>query len=131
MLRARAGCLVSFGNVGCKPASTFSFRRVLGPRLIWIGPVTCCRTRLEKEIFSKRDPSLPWNLMGHPKTSYRTQLETERCSAPPPPKRKTDHRVLKTEFVTVMNLQLPNIAQASSCDRIVQLLTVTYSALMK
>ena len=55
----------------------------------------------------------------------------EIFSDTPPPKRKTDHRVLKTEFVIVMNLQLPNIAQASSCERTVQLLTVTYSALMK
>ena len=31
----------------------------------------------------------------------------EMFSATPPPKRKTDHRVLKTEFVTVINLQLP------------------------
>lgn len=52
-------------------------------------------------------------------------------SAEPPPKRKTDQRVLNELLVMVMNLQLPNIAQASSCDFTMQLETVAYSALMK
>ena len=59
------------------------------------------------------------------------QLETVMFSATPPPNRKTDQRVLKTQFVTVTNLQLPNSAQASSCESTVQFVTVTYSALMK
>jgi hypothetical protein len=35
-------------------------------------------------------------------------------SASPPPKRKTDHRVLNVQLVTVTNLLLPNSAHASS-----------------
>jgi hypothetical protein len=52
-------------------------------------------------------------------------------SAVPPPKRKTDQRVLKVQLVTVTNLQLPKSAQTSSCARTVQLLRCTYSQLTK
>ena len=47
-------------------------------------------------------------------------------SATPPPKRKTDQRVLNVEFVTVTNLQLPNSAQASSWQWMSQSVTWTY-----
>ena len=40
----------------------------------------------------------------------------------PPPKRNTDQRVLNVLLVTVMNLQLPKSAQASSCACTSQLL---------
>src|SRR3954451_17416092 len=42
--------------------------RLEGPMLIWIGPVTSSRTMFENDMFSKRDPGLPWNLMGQPYT---------------------------------------------------------------
>ena len=69
--------------------------------------------------------------MGHPYTSWSRQLETVMLLAEPPPKRKTDQRVLKELLVMVMNFQLPNMAHASSCDFTMQLETVAYSALMK
>src|SRR3972149_3828416 len=102
-----------------------------GPTLMLIGPVTSFRIRFEKDMFSKRDPGLPWSLKGQPNTWCSTQFDTVMFSAVPPPKRKTHHRVLNVQLVTVMTLQLPNKAQASSCVCTVQLLIVTCSQLMK
>src|SRR5215472_2751525 len=96
-----------------------------------IGPVTSSSTRFENVIRSNREPGVPWNLIGQPNTFVSTQLETVMFSAIPPPKRNTDHRVLNREFATITFLQLPNSAHASSCERMRQFDTVTYSELMK
>src|SRR3954471_7317137 len=85
-----------------------------GPAPIEIGPVTFFITRLENVIFSYRDPGAHRSLMGHPNVSEMMQFDTVIFSASPPPKRKTLQRVLKEQFVTVTNLQLPNSAHASS-----------------
>src|SRR5438067_3714464 len=77
MLRRTAGVVVPGGA----PVDTSQFafglargggapgavgRGPRGPTLTWMGPVTSCRMRLEKDMFSYREPGLPWNLMGHP-----------------------------------------------------------------
>ena len=38
------------------------------PTLMLIGPVTSSRMRFENDMFSKREPRLPWNLNGQPYT---------------------------------------------------------------
>jgi len=86
---------------------------------------------LENEIFSCRDPEFTWNLIGQPNTSYSRQFDIVIFSAEPPPNRNTDQRVLNELFVRVMYRQLPNIAQASSCDFTMQFETVAYYVLMK
>src|ERR1044071_8216070 len=101
------------------------------PTPIEIGPVTSFSTRLENEMFSKRERESQRSLIGQPHVSWMTQFETVMFSASPEPKRKTDHRVLNVQFVTVMNLQLPKSAQASSWHCTWQLLMVTNSLLMK
>src|SRR4051812_38791875 len=83
-----------------------------GPRPIEMGPVTSLSTRLENEIFSKRDRASQRSLIGQPYVLWMTQFETTIFSASPVPKRKTDQRVLKVQFVIVTNLQLPKSAQA-------------------
>src|SRR5579859_3065553 len=132
MSRTTAGGLfVSCGKASTGVGPEPGFRGTRGPMLMWIGPVTSSRTRLENDMFSKLDPGVPWNLIGQPYTLCSTQLETETFAALPPPKRKTDQRVLKYEFVTVTFRQLPKSAQASSSESTTQLEIVTYSALMK
>jgi hypothetical protein len=58
-------------------------------------------------------------------------LETVIFPADPPPKRKTDQRVLKVQLVMVTNRLLPNSAQASSWHATLQLEILTYSLLFK
>src|SRR5512133_1676181 len=87
--------------------------------------------RLEKVIFSNREPGPQCILIGQPKTSYRTQFDTVMCSAWPPPNRKTDQRVENVESETVIRLQLPKSAHASSCDSMSQFTTCMFSQLMK
>src|SRR5277367_2719357 len=107
-------------------------RRRREPRQMEIGPVTLFMTRFENEKFSKCEfPSPPRIFIGQPKTVSMMQLETAMFIAVPPPNRKTDQRVLNEQFVTVMNLQLPNNAQASSWHWMSQLETCIYSQLMK
>src|ERR1035437_6671206 len=94
------------------PLAGISERRLRAPKPIEMGPVTWFMVRFENDMFSNREFAPPRSLIGQPKTTSMMQLETVMFSATPPPNRKTDQRVLKEQFVTVTNLQLPNSAHA-------------------
>src|ERR1700722_614646 len=96
MLRTTGSAVSGLGAGRCSASTAWGrVPGAPGPTLKLIGPVTFCSTRLEKDMFSNRDPRSAWNLIGHPYTSWSRHLETVMFSAKPPPKRKTDQRVLK------------------------------------
>src|SRR5579859_3625999 len=112
-------------------SSSWRRRRLAGPLPMEMGPVTLRMTRLENEMRSKRDLGPQRILIGQPKTSYMRQLEMTMSFAWPPPKRKTDQRVLNSQLVMVTFWQLPKSAQASSWLSTLQLLMWTCVVLMK
>src|SRR4051794_38523599 len=112
MFRTTAGLRSGSATAGCVSAGPLVERRCAGPMLMLIGPVTSLNTRFENEMFSNREPGLPCILIGQPYTWYIRQFDTLMFSATPPPKRKTDQRVMNAQLVIVKNLQLPNSAHA-------------------